>query len=376
MAQLLDDEHRAVRKTAREFVDNEVRPIVDEYERKGEFPRDLIERWAAEGMRGITVDTEYGGVGMDLLAHAIVMEEMSKVWPSAGVKMDEGLIRFLKLFGTEDQKRQYLPALCAGEAVDAIALTEPDHGSDLASMETRAERDGDGYRITGNKMWISAAGMADLMAVAAKTDPGEGAHGISVFLVEADADGLTVEDPPELMGHHASHSHEVRFDDVYVPAANLIGEENRGFQHTMGVLNLARITVAARGLGIDAGAREEALEYAQQREQFGQPISDFQVIRHKLADMTIKVETARNLVYNAARLSDAGHDTTLEGSMAKIHAAEVGREVANESVQIHGGYGYAREFTVERLYRDAKAIEIYDGSSEIQRNIVAKQILE
>jgi alkylation response protein AidB-like acyl-CoA dehydrogenase len=304
------------------------------------------------------------------------MEEFSKVWPSAGVKLDEGLIRFLKLYGSEEQKETYLPRLCSGELIDAIALSEPDHGSDLAGMETTAERTDDGYIVNGNKMWISNAGASDLMAVAAKTDPGERHRGISVFLVETDADGVIVEDPPELMGHHASPAHEVRFDDCFVPEENLIGEENEGFFYVMGVLDLARITVAARGLGIAAGAYEEALDYAQNRTQFEEPISEFQVIKHKLADMRIKVEAARNLVYNAASLYDAGEDVSLEASIAKVFAAEKGREVANEAVQIHGGYGYSREFPVEMLYRDAKVIEIYDGSSEIQRNIIAKNILD
>ncbi|MHB9287979.1 acyl-CoA dehydrogenase family protein [Halobacteriales archaeon Cl-PHB] len=375
MAVQLEAIHQAIRDTARDFAQNELRPHVRDGERAGEVPRELIEQWADLDMRGIAVPEEYGGGGLDLLSHAIVMEEFSKVWPSAGVKLDEGLIRFLQLFGDDAQKERYLPKLCSGELIDAIALTEPDHGSDLAGMETTAERTEGGYVLDGNKMWISNAGASDVMAVAAKTDPGERHHGISVFIVDSDADGVIVEDPPELMGHHASPAHEVRFTDCFVPTENRIGEENEGFGYVMGVLDLARTTVAARGLGIAAGAYEEALAYAQDRTQFDQPISEFQVTQHKLADMRITVEAARNLVYNAAKRFDAGEDVSLEASIAKVFAARAGREVANEAVQIHGGYGYSKEFPVEMLYRDAKVIEIYDGSTEIQKNIIAKQIL-
>jgi alkylation response protein AidB-like acyl-CoA dehydrogenase len=371
----VDPVHEAVRETAREFAQNELRPAVDDGERAGEVPRSLLEAWADLDMRGIAVDEAYGGGGLDLLSHAIVMEEFSKVWPSAGVKLDEGLIRFLKLHGTEAQKQRYLPKLCSGRLVDAIALSEPDHGSDIAGMETTAEPREDGYVIDGTKMWVSNAGASDVMAVAAKTDPGERHHGISVFVVRTDADGVVVEDPPELMGHHASPVHEVRFRECFVPTENRIGEENEGFGYVMDVLELSRITVAARGLGIAAGAFEAALEYAGDRTQFDRPIGEFQVIRHKLADMRVGVEAARALVYNAARRYAAADDVSLEASIAKVFAAETGREVANEAVQIHGGYGYTRESTVEMLYRDAKVIEIYDGSNEIQRNVIASRLL-
>jgi alkylation response protein AidB-like acyl-CoA dehydrogenase len=313
---------------------------------------------------------------MDMLSHAIVMEEVSKVWPAAGLKLDEGLMRYIRLFGTADQKERWLPDLASAELVDAISLSEPDHGSDLAGIESTAEAVDDGYLLNGTKMWVTGAGAADLVAVVAKTDPGERHRGMSVFAVPTDADGFDVQPAEELMGYHASNTHEVVLNDVFVPAENLVGEENRGFYHTMEMLGENRVAVAARGLGVAAGAYEAAVDYAGERDQFDQPIKEFQAIRHKVADMAVKVENARNLVYNAARRCDAGEPSETEASMAKLYASEVAREVSSEAVQIHGGYGYTRDFPVEMHYRDAKGLEIYEGTSEVQRNIIADRILD
>jgi len=372
----LESEYRAVRRTARDIAQNELAPIVDDWEERGEFPKEVLEMFGEYDMRGAQADPEYGGGGMDMLSHAIVMEEVSKVWPSAGIKLDEGLLRYLRLFGTEQQKERWLPKLCTAELVDAISLSEPGIGSDLAGISSTAEQVDDGYVLNGNKMWVTGAGAADLVGVAVKTDPDERHHGISVFVVPTDTDGFEVQGPEDLMGYHASNTHAVDLDDVYVPEDHLIGEENRGFSHTMEMLGENRIAVAARGLGIAAGAYEQAMQYAGERQQFDQPIKEFQVIRHKIADMAVEVKNSRHLVYEAARLCDDGEPFETEASMAKLYTSESAREVANEGVQIHGGYGYTKDFPVEMLYRDAKGLEIYEGTSEIQRNIIANRVLD
>lgn len=371
----LGAEHQAVRETARDFAENELRPIVLEWEEKQEFPDHVLESFSDLDMRGFRVDPQYGGNGMDMLAHVIVVEEISKVWPSAGFKLSEPLTRAIRSIGSEEQKREYLPQLTSGRSVDAIALSEPDHGSDFAGIQTTAERVEGGYLLNGTKMWCTNAGDADYIGVAAKTDPEESRDGISVFIVDANTSGVKVEPPLDLFVHRASNSHEVVLNDCFVPEENLLGEENRGFYHMMDGLNDSRIQAAARGLGIAAGAYQEALAYAKDREAFGQPIADFQAIKHKIADMRVRIEAARHLVYDAARKCDDDKPYTLESSMAKVFASEAAREVATEAVQIHGGYGVSNEFLVSVFYRDAKVVEIYDGTNEIQRTIIANEVL-
>lgn len=372
----LSSEHKAVRRTARDFAENELAPIVDEWEDKGEFPKQVLKDLAKYDMRGAQVPIEYGGGGMDMLSHAILMEEISKVWPSAGMKLDEGLLRYIRMFGTETQKEKYLPDLCSGDLIDAIALSEPDNGSDFAGITSVAEKVEDGYLLNGNKMWVTGAGAADLVAVTAKTDSDAGHRGISIFLVATDTDGFDVQPPEDLMGYRASNTHEIVMNDVFVPEENLLGEENEGFYLTMEMLGENRIAVAARGVGVAAGAYEAALDYAQNRTQFDQPIAEFQAIQHKLADMAVKVECSKHLVYNAAERCDADEQFETEASMAKLYTSESAREVATEAVQVFGGYGYSREFPVEMFYRDAKGLEIYEGTSEIQRNLIANRILD
>jgi len=372
----LSGEYRAVQQTARDFARNELAPMVDEWEERGEFPKEALKGLAEYDMRGAQVPVEYGGGGMDMLSHAIVMEEVSAVWPSAGMKLDEGLLRFIRLFGTEEQKERWLPKLCSAEWLDAIALSEPGNGSDLAGITSTAEKVEDGYVLSGNKMWVTGAGAADLVAVAVKTDPGERHHGMSIFVVPTDSEGFEVQEPEDLMGYDASNTHEVLLKDVFVPEENLIGEENEGFFHTMEMLGENRIAVAARGLGVAAGAYEAAKKYVGERDQFGQKIKEFQAIQHKIADMAVKVENSRHLVYNAAKRCDEGEEFETEASMAKLYTSESAREVANDAVQVHGGYGYSSDFPVEMFYRDAKGLEIYEGTSEIQRNIIAGQVLD
>ncbi|MFO7927568.1 MAG: acyl-CoA dehydrogenase family protein [Halobacteriota archaeon] len=373
----VSQEYEAVRKTARGYAENELKPIYHEYNAKGEFPYDLLEDMAEVGLRGIMVPIEYGGVGMDMLSHAVVMEEISAVWPSAGIKMDEGLMRYLRMFGTEEQKERYLPQLCSGEYIDAIALSEPDYGSDFAGIETTAEKDGDEYVLNGSKTWVTNAGKSDLMVVTAKTDSSERHRGISLFLIETQhTDGCTVEPGIDMMGFDASESHEVVLDDCRVPEENLLGEENEGFYHTMKMLEENRVSVAARGLGIAVGAYNASKQYVTEREQFGQKIGEFQAIQHKIADMAVQIENSKHLVYNAARLCEEGERFDTEASMAKLYASEAAHDVASEAVQIHGGYGYTKEFPVEMFFRDAKGLEIYEGTSEIQKNVIAKNVME
>ncbi|WP_255171145.1 acyl-CoA dehydrogenase family protein [Natrononativus amylolyticus] len=376
MAIDLSGEYEAVRQTARDVAQNELQPLVDEWEQRGEFPKEAIRTLAEYDLRGAQVPIEYDGGGMDMLSHAIVMEEVSKIWPSAGMKLDEGLLRFIRLFGTEEQKEKWLPGLSSGELLDAIALSEPDHGSDLAGITSTAERVENGYVLNGNKMWVTGGGAADLIAVAVKTNPGERHRGISIFLVPTDSDGVDVQEPEDLMGYHASNTHEVLLNDVFVSEENLLGKENKGFYHTMEMLGENRIAVAARGLGVAAGAYEESISYASNRSQFDQPIKQFQAIRHKIANMAIKVENCRHLVYNAAKRCDSGEEFETEAAMAKLYTSESAQEVASQAVQVHGGYGYTRDFPVEMHYRDAKGLEIYEGTSEIQRNIISDRILD
>jgi len=367
----------AVRRTAREFATEEFEPIYRKWNGRGTFPYEKLEDMAEAGLRGIMVPEEYGGVGMGLLNQAIAIEEVSKVWPSAGIKMDEGLLRYLRKFGSSEQKDRYLPDLCAGELVDAIALSEPDGGSDFAGIKTTAERTDGGYVLNGTKTWVTNGAAADIIGIAAKTDQGESHRGISLFLVAPETmDGCEVGPPIEMMGFDASKCTEIRLENCFVPEENLLGEENEGFYHTMEMLAENRVAVAARALGIAAGALDQATSYATDRTQFDQPIAEFQAIRHKVADMAVQVENARNLVYNAAELCDEGERFETKASMAKLYAAEAAHDVASEAIQIHGANGYTKDYPVQMYFRDAKGIEIYEGTSEIQRNIIAKDYLE
>lgn len=371
----VNKEHAAVRRTAREFAENELEPIALEWERRGEFPEFVFEQLVEQDMRGFRVPVELGGNDMDKLAHVLVVEEFSKVWPSAGFELNEPVIRHIRLTGSAEQRERYLPELCAG-ALGATAYSEPDHGSDLAAIETTADRTDEGYVLNGTKMWSTGAGDAEYFVVSAKTDPGAGHRGISMFVVEREFDGIHVEPALDLMVHHACRSHEVRFEDCVVPADNLLGEENRGFYQAMEYLAESRLQAAVRALGIAAGAFDDAVAYAQDREAFGQPIGEFQAIRHKLAEMAMKIQAARHLVYHAAWLCDREESFSHEAALAKLFASRTAREVSNQAVQIHGAYGVANDFPVSMFYRDAKATEIYDGTNEIQKNIIASTILD
>jgi alkylation response protein AidB-like acyl-CoA dehydrogenase len=392
----LTPEQTQIRDMVAAFVDEEVVPRADDIDASDEFPADLVDEMADLGLMGMPFPEEYGGAGLDYHSYAIGLEEISRGSGGLGtvVAAHTSLAgNMLYEFGTEEQKEAYLVPLAAGEDVGAFALSEAGAGSDVPAMETTAERnsatsrsegdettanrDGDEYVIDGSKLWISNGSVADTITLFAKTDPDAGNRGISSFVVRPEEDeGFHVEGTEDKLGDKGCPTAELRFDGMRIPADRRLGEEGRGFVHALKTLNGGRITIAARGVGIARAALEQALEYAQDREQFDQPISEFQTIQHKLADMDTKVQAAKMLMHRAADGKIRGEDYIKEAAQAKLFASEVSREVANEGIQIHGGYGYVKDFPAERFYRDAKLNEIYEGTSEVLRNTIADELLD
>ncbi|HEU5029505.1 MAG TPA: acyl-CoA dehydrogenase family protein [Spirillospora sp.] len=372
----LTEEQRLFRDTLRDFVDREIRPVAQEWEAADRYPAEIVETMKGLGLFGLTVPEEYGGLGADMVSFALVFEEISKGWMGvAGILGSHSLSCWMiARHGTPEQKARFLPDLAVGRRRTGIALTEPGAGTDLQGIATTARRDGDHYVIDGRKTWITNARHAGPLPVLAKTDPSASpAHrGMSVLLVE---DGFEVlRDLPKL-GYKGTESCEIVFDGVRVPAANLLGGvEGRGMQQVLSGLETGRINVAARSLGIAQAAYDEALRYAAQREAFGRPIQDFQAIQLKIADMAIKVQAARLLVYWAASRADAGDRVDMQAGMAKTFASEAAIECALASMQVHGGYGYSKEFAVERLYRDAPLMSIGEGTNDIMRTVIAKAL--
>lgn len=371
----LSPEQRAVRQTAREFAEREVEPVAREAEERKEWPRDVWEAAVEADLVGVEIPEEYGGPGMGMVESAIVSEELARV--DAGMCAALGTSfgsRMIAEYGTESQKEHILRGICSGELIGALANTEPEHGSDAAHIKTTAEKEGDEYVIDGVKTFITHGTIADYAVTTART--GSGGHGgISAFIVETDRDGFSVESEIHKMGWNASETAQLRYDNVRVPKENLIGERDRGFYQLMDFFEQERVGIAAQSLGIAQGCLEQSLNYVDEREQFGQKISDFQAIRHKLADMAVKVEAARRLTYDAAARIDAGEEPTKLASMAKLYASEIAEEVASEAVQIHGGNGYTRDYPVERQFRHTKIYQVGEGTSEIQRNIIADELL-
>ncbi|WP_323171360.1 acyl-CoA dehydrogenase [Natrialba sp. PRR66] len=376
----LSAEQQQIRDMVSEFVDEEVVPVADEIDHTDEFPQELVDEMAELGLMGMPFPEEYGGAGLDYHSYAIGIEEISRGSGGLGtvVAAHTSLAgNMVYEFGDESQKESYLTPLAAGEDVGAFALSEAGAGSDVPSMETTAEKDGDEYVIDGGKLWISNGSVADTVTVFAKTDPDAGNKGISSFVVRPEEDdGFIVENTEEKLGDKGCPTAELRFDDLRVPEDRLLGEEGEGFVQALKTLNGGRITIAARSLGIARAAFDEAREYAGEREQFGQPIGEFQSIKHKLADMDTKIQAARMLMHKAADKKIRGEDYIKDSSQAKLYASEISREVANEGIQIHGGYGYTKDFPAERFYRDAKLNEIYEGTSEVLRNTIGDQLLD
>ncbi|WP_254523027.1 acyl-CoA dehydrogenase [Natrinema caseinilyticum] len=376
----LSAEQQQIRDMVSEFVDEEVVPVADEIDHDDEFPRDLVDEMAELGLMGMPFPEEYGGAGLDYHSYAIGLEEIARGSGGLGtiVAAHTSLAgNMLYEFGDELQKEEYLTPLAAGEDVGAFALSEAGAGSDVPAMETTAEKAGDEYVINGGKLWISNGSVADTVTLFAKTDPGAGNKGISSFVVRpAEDDGFIVEGTEEKLGDKGCPTAELRFDDLRVPESRRLGDEGEGFVHALKTLNGGRITIAARGVGIARAAFDEARDYATEREQFGQPIGEFQSIKHKLADMDTKIQAARMLMHKAADKKIRGENYIKDASQAKLYASEVSREVANEGIQIHGGYGYTKDFAAQRFYRDAKLNEIYEGTSEVLRNTIGDQLLE
>jgi len=376
----LSGEQRQIRDTVAEFVDEEVVPRAAEIDETDEFPADLIDEMADLGLMGMPFPVEYEGAGLDYHSYAIGLAEIARGSGGLGtvVAAHTSLAgNMLYEFGDGDQKEEYLTALNTGEDIGAFALSEAEAGSDVPAMSTTAERDGDGYLVNGGKLWISNGSVADTVTLFAKTDPDAGRKGISSFLVRPEEDdGFVVEGTEDKLGDKGCPTAELRFDDMWIPEERRLGEEGEGFVQALKTLNGGRITIAARSVGIARAALDEAKSYAQEREQFDRAIADFQAIQHKLADMDTKVRAAALLMHEAADLKMRGEDFIKEAAQAKLYASEISREVANEGIQIHGGYGYTKDFPAERFYRDAKLSEIYEGTSEVLRNTIAQQLLD
>jgi alkylation response protein AidB-like acyl-CoA dehydrogenase len=372
----LTAEQRAVRETAREFAAEEVEPVAREYEESGEWPREVWEKAVEADLVGLGVPEEFGGAGMGQVAATVYADELA--YADAGILAAIGTTfgtRMIAEYGTRDQKEWVLEGVASGDLIGALGNTEPSHGSDAANIETTAERDGDEYVIDGEKTFITHGSIADYVLTMCRT--GETGHGgISAIIVETDREGFEVEREIETMGWNASDTAQLRYDGVRVPAENLVGEENRGFYQLMEFFEEERVGIAAQALGIARRCLDEAREYVGEREQFGQPIGDFQAVRHTIAEMAVKVENAKRLTYDAAARVDRDEKPTKLASMAKLYASEVAEEVASDAIQLHGGNGYTREYPVERQYRHAKIYQIGEGTSEIQKNIIAGELLD
>jgi alkylation response protein AidB-like acyl-CoA dehydrogenase len=375
----LSEEHRAVQEAARDFAQNELLPGVIERDNEARFPAAQVKRMGELGFLGMMVSPDYGGSGLDTVSYVLAMEEISKIDASSSVIMsvNNSLVCFgLEAYGTEEQKQKYLTRLASGEVIGAFCLSEPEAGSDATSQSTTAEDMGDYYLVNGTKNWITNGGSSSICLVIAQTDREKKHHGINCLVVEKGAPGFVVGKKEDKMGIRSSDTHSLLFTDVQVPKENRVGEDGFGFRFAMTTLNGGRIGIAAQALGIAAGAYELALKYSQERKSFGRQIFDHQAIQFKLADMATRIEAARLLVYKAARLKDEHKDYVQAAAMAKLFASDVAMWATTEAVQIHGGYGYVKEFHVERLMRDAKITQIYEGTSEIQKLVIARELLK
>jgi alkylation response protein AidB-like acyl-CoA dehydrogenase len=370
------EEQEMMRKMIRDFAESEINPFVERME-AGEFPRPILKKMGELGLMGIPVPEEYGGAGMDFMSYIIAIHEISKVSATMGVILSVHTsvgTNPILYFGSEEQKQKYIPKLASGDYLGAFALTEAGAGSDAASLKTRAVKNGDSYVLNGSKVFITNGGEADTYIVFAKTNPDAGSKGVSAFIVEKDTPGFHIGKDEHKMGLHGSRTVELTFEDALVPAANLLGEEGQGFRVALANLDIGRIGIAAQALGIAEGALDHSVRYAKERKQFGKPIIDHQGIGFKLADMATNVEAAKLLTYRAAFLRMKNQPCGIEASIAKLFASKTAVEVSTEAIQVFGGYGYTKEYPVERYFRDAKICEIYEGTSEIQRIVISKYL--
>jgi (2S)-methylsuccinyl-CoA dehydrogenase len=384
---LVTPEHEEIRRSVRDFVEAEVKPIANDLDRENkEIPERILKKMAELGYFGVIFPAEEGGLGLDYIAMAIVTEELSRGWLSVGSVMTRNIITgtLISANGTAEQKKRYMSKIARGDILTAAAFTEPDAGSDTASFKTRAVRKGDGYLIQGSKMWCTFANRAQMLTVMTRTDPdvSKRHRGLSLILFEKEPGDDFM--PPQLtgsaiptIGYHGMRSYALQFDEAYAPAENLIGgQEGRGFYQLMSSYEAARVQTAARAVGVAQAAFECAVKYAKQRTQFGQPIGDFQVIRHKLAHMAVEIEAGRQLCYYAASQKDTGKRSDYEAGLAKAFGAEMAERVTREAMQIHGGYGYSMEFEAQRFWRDARVLSIFEGTSEIQYDVIGRRIME
>jgi short/branched chain acyl-CoA dehydrogenase len=371
----LDQEHELVRSTVREFAQERVAPVAEELDRESRFPYELVAELGELGLMGMTISAEYGGAGADTVSYAIAVEELTRVDSSVAITMAAhhslGTLP-IYYYGNEEQKREWLPDLASGKRLAAFGLTEPDAGSDAGATRTRAEQRGGDWVINGSKIFITNAGTDITACVTITASTGE--NEISNLIVPNGASGYEISKPMKKLGWRASDTRELSFKDVAVPEGNLLGPRGKGFQQFLEILDGGRISVAAMGVGLAQGAYDLACAYAKERKQFGQPIARFQAVQFKLADMATELEAGRNLVYKAAWLKDQGRDFALAAAQAKLFTGELSNRAVNWALQIHGGYGYMDEYAISRLYRDQKILEIGEGTNEVQRMVIARQL--
>lgn len=375
----LTEEHFAVRDAARDFANSELLPGVIDRDRHMTYPTEQVQKMSELGFLGMMVSEEYGGGGMDTLSYVIAMEELSKVDNSASVivSVNNSLVCWgLEEYGSKEQKDKYLPKIATGETIGAFCLSEPEAGSDATSQRTTAIDKGDHYVLNGTKNWITNGGSSKIHIVIAQTDRDKGHKGINAFIVEADWDGVSIGAKEDKLGIRSSDTHSIVYEDVIVPKENRIGEDGFGFKYAMKVLSGGRIGIAAQALGIASGSYELSVKYAHEREAFGKPIIKHQAIAFKLADMATEIDAARLLVHNSAWIKDQGQNYDMAASQAKLYASSVAMKHSVEAVQIHGGYGFVKEYHVERLMRDAKITQIYEGTSEIQKLVIARSVMK
>ena len=374
----LNDIQKMIKKNVKEFAEKEIAPVAAELDQKEEYPTKILEKMAKLGFLGVIIPQEYGGAGLDTISYAIIIEEISRKCASTGVitSVHNSLVAWpIMKYGTNEQKKKYLPILAKGQEIGAFAATEPSAGSDLGAMKTTAVLKNNKYIINGDKTFITSGSEAGIIIIFAVTDKNAGSKGISAFIVENTMKGYKVGSIFEKLGINASQTSELLFENMEVPKENLLGKEGEGFKIALATLDGGRIGIAAQAVGIAQAALDESIEYSKQREQFGRPIGKFQAIQWMIADMATRIEASRYLVYNAAYVKDKGERFSKEAAMAKLFASETAMEAVIKAVQIHGGYGYTKEYTVERLFRDAKITEIYEGTSEVQRMVIANSLL-
>jgi alkylation response protein AidB-like acyl-CoA dehydrogenase len=375
---LFTEDQKLLKETIRNFAQKEIQPLIKDADEKGEWPESLTKKLAEMGLLGIVIPAEYSGAGYSNVDYVIVLEEISKVDPSVGLAVaahNSLCANHINLFGTEAQKKKYLTRLASGQTLGAWGLTEAGAGSDAAALKSRAKKAGDHWILNGSKLFITNGSLAEICVVMAVTDSAKGRHGISAFILEKGMPGFRPGKKEDKLGIRAADTSELIFEDVQVPAENLLGEEGAGYRGAMAILDGGRVSIAGFSLGIAAGALESSLKYAKERVQFEQPIADFQAIQWMLADGFTELEAARLLTYRAAFLEDQGKKIPKESAMAKLFASELAVKVSSAAVQIHGGYGFSKDYPVEKFYRDSKLATIGEGTSEIQRWIIAQKIL-